>query len=123
MELSFDTFSKEYKVTLKNRLNHTAILSADIFGNIKRIDNTLNNINSKLNSCEEQLEEIKVQLVNARAEVGQPFPQEEELKAKTIRLEELNILLNMDKRENAVMDEKHDAETNLSVRKTKEQER
>ena len=33
-----------------------------------------------------------------------PFPQEEELAAKTARLNELNALLNLDKTENEIVD-------------------
>ena len=38
-------------------------------------------------------------LETAKAELLKPFPREEELKAKLLRLEELNALLNIDKRE------------------------
>ena len=52
----------------------------------------------------EQLENTKVQLANAKQEVEKPFPQKDELKTKSARLDELNILLNMDKRENEIVD-------------------
>lgn len=45
-----------------------------------------------------------VQLENAKVEVQKPFPQEEELKTKTERLNELNALLNLDKKENEIVD-------------------
>ena len=54
--------------------------------------------------CVEQLENTRVQLENAKAEVQKPFPQEEELAAKTARLNELNALLNLDKSENEIVD-------------------
>lgn len=50
-------------------------------------------------ACVEQLENTRVQLENAKAEVQKPFPQKEELAAKTARLNELNALLNLDKTE------------------------
>lgn len=40
----------------------------------------------------------------AKQEVEKPFPREEELKEKSARLDQLNILLNMDKRENEIVD-------------------
>ena len=40
---------------------------------------------------------MRVQLESAKAEVQKPFPQEEELAAKTARLNELNALSNPDK--------------------------
>ena len=45
------------------------------------------------------------QLETARVEVLKPFPREEELQAKLARLEELNALLNMDKREPEIVAE------------------
>ena len=53
---------------------------------------------------QEQLANVNVQLENAKQEVEKPFPQEDELKRKSARLDELNILLNMDKRENEIVD-------------------
>ena len=62
-----------------------------------------------------QLENTRVQLENAKAEVQKPFPQEEELAAKTARLNELNALLNLDKKENEIVDgERGDEEPSRS---------
>ncbi len=104
MELSFDTFSREYKITLIHQLRHTVTLGTDIFGNIQRLDNTLGAFEERMAACAEQLENTRVQLENAKAEVQKPFPQEEELAAKTARLNELNALLNLDKKENEIVD-------------------
>ena len=104
MELSFDTFSREYKITLIHQLRHTVTLGTDIFGNIQRLDNTLSAFEERMAACAEQLENTRVQLENAKAEVQKPFPQEEELAAKTARLNELNALLNLDKTENEIVD-------------------
>lgn len=104
MELSFDSFSREYKITLKNELRHTTALGTDIFGNIQRLDNLLESFSEKMQACENQLENTQTQLANAEAEVKKPFPQEDELKTKTARLNELNAMLNLDKRENEIVD-------------------
>ena len=104
MELSFDTFSREYKITLIHQLRHTVTLGTDIFGNIQRLDNALSAFEERMATCVEQLENTRVQLENAKAEVQKPFPQEEELKTKLVRLNELNAMLNMDKRENTALD-------------------
>ena len=109
MEIYFDTFSKEYKITLKNELRHTTSLGTDIFGNIQRLDNTLEAFPAKLKTCEEMLENSKIQLANAKIEVEKPFPKDEELKAKTARLDELNILLNMDHKDNEIVDGEPDS--------------
>jgi hypothetical protein len=52
----------------------------------------------RLTSVQAQLENLYQQQKAAQAEVGKPFPQEEELKVKTARLTELDALLNMDGR-------------------------
>ena len=104
MELSFDTFSRGYKITLIHQLRHTVTLGTDIFGNIQRLDNTLGAFEERMAACAEQLENTRVQLENAKAEVQKPFPQEEELKTKSARLNELNAMLNLDKRENEIVD-------------------
>jgi len=96
MSLSFDTFSKEYQLTLRNALCHTVSLGTDIHGNITRIDNVLESFETKLKSCEEILESIKIQFENAKNEVQKPFAYEVELQEKSARLDELNIMLNMD---------------------------
>ena len=104
MVLSFDTFVKEYRLNLKGQLSHPISLGTDLFGNIQRIDNMLAGLESDLRQCEAQLDNARVQLSNAKAAVNKPFPQEDELKTKLARLDELNILLNLDKRENEIVD-------------------
>ena len=104
MDLSFESLFREFKVTLKGALYYTTPLGTDIFGNILRLDNLLGSMEERINTCREQLENTKVQLENAKLEVEKPFPQEDELKRKSARLDELNILLNMDKRESEIVD-------------------
>jgi hypothetical protein len=104
MELSFDSFSREYKISLKNNLSHFVVLGSDVHGNITRLDNALENFVIKIQACEEMLSNTKTQLENAKSEVKRPFAQEDELKTKSARLDELNILLNMDQKDNEIMD-------------------
>ena len=104
MELYFDSLGREYKITLKGSLRHTTGLGTDIFGNIQRLDNLLSGFQGSKDACAEQLSNTRVQLENAKLEVQKPFPREEELQAKSKRLDELNILLNMDKPENEIVD-------------------
>jgi len=100
MVLSFESLRREYQVTLKGDMHYTVSLGTDIYGNITRIDNTLGSMEERRAACTEQLENVKVQLGSAKEQVARPFPQEDELKTKSARLEELNVLLNLDKREN-----------------------
>ena len=104
MDLSFESLFREFKVTLKGALYYTTNLGTDVFGNILRLDNLLESMEERINTCREQLENTRMQLENAKLEVDKPFPQEDELKRKSARLDELNILLNMDKRESEIVD-------------------
>ena len=110
MELSFDSFSREFRITLKGNLSHTTSLGTDIFGNIQRLDNLLGSFGEKLEACTAQLENTHVQLENAKIEVQKPFPKEAELKEKSARLDELNIMLNMDKKDNEIVDDEKSEE-------------
>ena len=105
MTLSFEPLFKQYKVGLTGAHDHSVTLGTDIFGNIQRLDNLLNNFESDLTSAQNDLATYEAQLASAKIEVEKPFPQEDELKTKSARLDELNILLNMDKRESEIVDE------------------
>lgn len=96
LELAFDTFAREYRLTMIGQLRHTVTLGTDVFGNLQRMDNGLEGLPIKEQACREQLSNLQTQLETAKVEVQKPFPREEELKTKTERLEELNALLNMD---------------------------
>ena len=104
MELFFDKFEKQFCITLAGSLRHTVALGTDIYGNIARIDNLIASFPDKLKAAEELLNNAKTQLANAKEQIEKPFPQEEELREKTARLDKLNILLNMDHKENEIDD-------------------
>ena len=124
MELSFDSFTRKYLMTLKNELSHVAELGADVFGNITRIDNILSGFEARLAACRDELENVKVQLANAKVDAEKPFPQEEELTTKSARLDELNIQLNLDKHESEIVDEdREDGENGTPVRDSTDLER
>lgn len=104
MRLKFDSWNKEFILSLKNENVYRVSLGADENGNITRINNALEAIPQKLAEAEQKLETVQGQLKNAMEEVKKPFPKEAELNEKLERLSELNALLNMDERED-VMDE------------------
>lgn len=103
MELEFDTFERAYAVKLKGHFTHSVTLGTDVYGNITRIDNAVDNIETRLHKAEEQLKNTKAQLETAKVEVEKPFAQEDELKQKMTRLTELNALLDMDKGDTPVV--------------------
>ena len=110
MTLSFDSFSRQYVVALKNECTHNVPLGTDIFGNIQRLDNALSGLPDKLKAAEEQLTETKKQLKTAKEDVELPFPHEEELAKKSARLAELDSMLSLDKSENEIVDGDRDGE-------------
>lgn len=103
MYLAFETYTKDFKVTLKNKLSHFTLLGDDVFGNITRLDNALSSFEGKIEHCKQLLEDTRTQQTEAELEVNKPFIKEAELKDKSARLDELNILLNMDEKESVVM--------------------
>ena len=104
LELAFDTFAREYRLTMIGKLRHTVTLGTDVFGNLQRMDNALEGLPIKEQACREQLSNLQTQLETAKAEVQKPFPREAELNTKTARLEELNTLLNLDHKEPEIVD-------------------
>ncbi len=116
-ELSFDTFEKEYKVKLEGELGYSVSLGTDTFGNITRFDNALEGLVKRLEMNEQELENVKTQFETAKVDVEKPFNQEEELKTKTARLNELNALLNVDKRENEIVGGEPDEGDELNEKK------
>ena len=98
MSVSFDAFRQEYMLLLKGQMTHRATLGTDPRGNLTRIDNALSQMPQRLEAVKNQLDNLYQQQAAAKAEVGKPFPQEQELRDKSARLAELDVLLNMDSR-------------------------
>ena len=121
MELYFE--AREYKVKLKGELGYPVTLGTDVFGNITRFDNALEGLQKRLEFNEQELENTKKQFETAKIDVCRPFNQEEELQTKTARLNELNALLNVDKRENEIVGGEPDEGDEEPTPKKKDRER
>lgn len=104
MTLCFDSFEKLFKISMQGTLTYKVGLGTDVFGNIQRMDNLLESMPTRQLDYKEKLKNLEIQVENAKQEIAMPFPREEELKEKAARLDQLNILLNMDKRENEIVD-------------------
>lgn len=104
-ELSFDAVSRNFHLTLVGSLKHDVELGGDALGNITRIDNVLERLPSKLNDCKDRLENTHTQQQSAQADVDKPFPQEGELEEKSKRLAELDALLNMDEKDDTLLED------------------
>ena len=123
LELAFDTFAREYRLTMIGQLRHTVTLGTDVFGNLQRMDNALEGLPIKEQTCREQLSNLQTQLETAKAEVQKPFPREAELNTKTARLEELNSLLNLDHKEPEIVDAEPDEDQRPLERRRPQLER
>ena len=121
-ELSFSTYDREYVITLIGKLRHSVPIGTDVYGNIQRLDNAIAGMGDKMQACIEQLENTKTQLENAKVEVEKPFSREEELKTKTARLSELNSLLNLDKKDNEIVDDGREEDAEEPERKEKDRD-
>ena len=122
-ELLFNTAERNYEVRLKGATSRNVPLGDDAYGNIIRLDNGIERFAESLSLAENDLENTQNQLETAKKEVQKPFIQEEELKTKLARLDELNILLNMDKRENEIVGGEPDEGEVPNTRKEKTYER
>ena len=97
MNLMYNPFTRQYLLILKGAMSHQVELGSDARGNITRIDNVLAGISRKIQNVENKLNDLNQQMNTARAELGKPFPQEEELRVKSARLAELDAKLSLDK--------------------------
>lgn len=118
IEISFNSFSREFIVDLKSNLSHPTLLGESNSGNVIRIENLLSNLETKLEGKKTELENVKIQYENAKNEIKRPFPREEELQEKTKRLNELNVLLNLNEKTNEIIDDEKEEDRYSS--KTKE---
>ena len=123
MELYFDTVQRNYVVKLKGETSRDVPLGDDAHGNIVRIDNGIERFEEALADTKNSLENTEKQFETAKQEITKPFAKEEELRAKTARLDELNILLNMDKKENEIVGGEPDEGEAVGGRKEKSYER
>ena len=123
MELYFDTVQRNYVVKLKGETSRDVPLGDDAHGNIVRIDNGIERFEEALADTKNSLENTEKQFETAKQEIEKPFAKEEELRAKTARLDELNILLNMDKKENEIVGGEPDEGEAVGGRKEKSYER
>jgi hypothetical protein len=103
MSINVDSFFKtEPYVEFKGELTHRVDMGSDVFGNLTRIDNMVNNLPNMLEGKRHDFDSVNTQLMNAKKEVLKPFEQEFELRQKLVRLNELNHELSMDKKDEAV---------------------
>lgn len=123
LELFFESFEKVYQVKIKGSVSRSVSLGTDAIGNITRIDNAIEKIPERLEAKKQELETTGKQFATAKSEVEKPFDKEAELTEKTERLNVLNGLLNVDKRQNELVDGEPDEGEEAPTSRNKDLER
>lgn len=98
MSVQFDSLANKFRLTLRGAVSHIMEVGSDARGNITRLTNLIQTLPDRMAKVQARLDATKQQVAAAKAELGKPFPQEEELKTKSARLAELDAELNMDQR-------------------------
>lgn len=116
MELSYDSFVKSMRITLRNKYTYRTELGTDAFGNITRINNLLENIDKQIPLERDKLENLNKQFETAKIEVTKEFPQEQELKEKQDRLNQVNAELNIKDDENEIIGDDEESKENKEIK-------
>lgn len=98
--IQFNSLSQYYIMSLKKELYYPVELGNDVYGNLTRIDNAIENIPKSLKVEKELLQNTLQQLHNAELEVEKPFEKEDELNNALKKLSKINKELDLDKKEN-----------------------
>ena len=117
MKLAFNSFSKNFQLTLKNKYHYIVELGSDVFGNITRINNCLESIEKDIPKERDWLDNLNHQLENAKVEVQKEFPQEQELQDKEKRLEALNIELKLNEQDKELLGDEQEEKQDKSPNK------
>ena len=121
MEISFDSFTKNIRLKLKNKFSYSIDLGTDPNGNITRINNCLESIAKDIPTEREKLDNTEIQLENAKNEIQKEFPKEQELKEKLQKLDEINAELKINENSHEMLgDEQEEKEDRSSNKKSPE---
>ncbi len=123
MEVFYDTVGTHYCLNLCGKAKYKVELGSDPLGNLTRIENELAKLPTRLEAAKTKRTETIAQLETAKVEVQKPFTFEEELKEKSERLSALNIELNLDKKDPAVLDAEPEQTEEQPERKSANRER
>jgi len=123
MEIFYDTVGTHYCLNLCGKAKYKVELGSDPLGNLTRIENELAKLPARLEAAQTKRAETIAQLETAKVEVQKPFTFEEELKEKSERLNALNIELNLDKKDPAVLDAEPEQTEEQPERKCANRER
>ncbi|PID82105.1 MAG: hypothetical protein CSB16_03000, partial [Clostridiales bacterium] len=106
----YNAFSNKYDFILKGNTNHYGEFGTDSIGNITRLDNVLDKMPDRLENTINKLSDTRNLLENAKIEIKKEFPDKDLLKEKSLRLAEINNLIELGedndfKQSNPLLDE------------------
>lgn len=104
LSIKYDSFFNKYNFILKGKGEYRGEFGTDEIGNITRMDNVLDKLPERLENTISKLKDTEEQFQTAKIEIQKTFPQAELLKDKTLRLAEVNNLLDMGKSEDISQD-------------------
>lgn len=104
LSIKYDSFFNKYNFILKGKGEYRGEFGTDGIGNITRMDNVLDKLPERLENTISKLKDTEEQFQTAKIEIQKTFPQAELLKDKTLRLAEVNNLLDMGKSEDISQD-------------------
>lgn len=104
LSIKYDSFFNKYNYILKGKGEYRGEFGTDEIGNITRMDNVLDKLPERLENTISKLKDTEEQFQTAKIEIQKTFPQAELLKDKTLRLAEVNNLLDMGKSEDISQD-------------------
>ncbi len=123
MEVFYDTVNAHYCLNLCGMRKYKVDLGTDALGNLTRIENEIAKLPARLEAAKTRKEETIAQLETAKEEVKKPFAFENELKEKTERLNALNIELNLNEKDNSVIDDEPEQNDGQPEKKCTDRER
>lgn len=88
--------TSEIQISVKGELGHPFELSSIATLNLTRLDNVIQKMPEQMELEKSKLDALYQQKADAEKQLKEPFPQEDQLKEKTERLEELAAALDID---------------------------
>ena len=116
MKMQLEIVGQDFILELNNNSSYIVKLGSDIHGNITRIDNVITDMSKKLEDNKLKLSTLKQQFENAKVDVKVPFDKEEELAEKTKRLNRLNKELEINEKENEIIDDEVEEQKEIDTK-------
>ncbi len=117
MFLEINSSSSQFELTLKGHTSYKVSLGTDIYGNITRIDNVIDDMEKQLEKTKIELENMEKQFETAKIDVKISFDKEDELKEKMQKLNNINNLLNLNEKDTEILEEVENEDKNCDISK------